>query len=97
MLNRPVVRDVMTTDVVTVHPDTTYKQIAELRTRGRRIVRGKARGDTAGELMSAPAITVSPYLKVAEAARILSRRGVSGCPWWTTVAGCPASSPARTC
>lgn len=124
MLNRPMVRDVMTTDVVTVHPETTYKQIVELltshrisglpvvdaagvvvgvvseadllhkeefaaaedesqpllATRRRRAARGKARGDTAGELMSAPPITVSPYLKVGEAARILSRRGVKRLP-----------------
>lgn len=51
-----------------------------LQTRHRRIALVKARGDTAAELMSAPAITVSPYLKVGEAARILSRRGIKRLP-----------------
>src|SRR3954453_16335385 len=112
MLQRPVVADVMTKDVVTVRPETTYKRIVELlaehrisglpvvdatgvvagivseadllrkegfgpsddesqplfRTRHRRTALGKAHGDTAAELMSTPAITVSPYLKVGEAA-----------------------------
>lgn len=124
MLNRPMVRDVMTADVVTVHPETPYKQVVELltkhrvsglpvvdrmgvvvgvvseadllhkeefaaaddesrpllETRRRRIARDKARGDTAGELMSTPAITVSPYVRVAEAARIISKRGVKRLP-----------------
>lgn len=124
MLKRPVVDDVMTKDVVTVHPGTSYKRVVELlaehrisglpvvdamgvvvgvvseadllhkeefspsddeshplfRTRQRKAALGKARGDTAAELMSAPAITVSPYLKVGEAARILSRRGVKRLP-----------------
>lgn len=124
MLKRPLVQDVMTGDVVTVHPETSYKRIIELltehrisglpvvdamgvvvgivsetdllhkeeffpaedgsrpalKTRHWRMALGKARGARAGELMSAPPITVSPYLKIGAAARVLARRGVKRLP-----------------
>ncbi|MBO0827229.1 MAG: CBS domain-containing protein [Streptosporangiales bacterium] len=35
MLKRPLVADVMTKDVVTVRPDTSYKHVVELLTRHR--------------------------------------------------------------
>ncbi|MER5794233.1 CBS domain-containing protein [Streptomyces sp. NPDC001980] len=40
----------------------------------------RARGVTAGELMNAPAVTVHPDATVAEAARVMARRGVKRLP-----------------
>ena len=124
MLKRPVVADVMTKDVVTVRPDTGYKDIVEtlaerrisgmpvvdetgvmvgvvseadllrkeefapsygepraiLTSRHHKEARAKAAGDTAAVLMSMPPVTVSPYLKVTEAARLLGRNGIKRLP-----------------
>ncbi|MCC5574781.1 CBS domain-containing protein [Microtetraspora sp. AC03309] len=40
----------------------------------------KARGHTAAELMTAPAVTVRPYTSVVGAARVMSRKGVKRLP-----------------
>lgn len=45
-----------------------------------KVARTKAAGDTASELMTAPAVTVAPHLKVGEAARILTRHGLKRLP-----------------
>src|SRR4051794_29070948 len=45
-----------------------------------KVARTKAAGDSAAELMTAPAVTVSPHLKVGEAARILTRHGLKRLP-----------------
>jgi CBS-domain-containing membrane protein len=42
--------------------------------------RAKAAGDTAAELMTAPAVTVGPDASVAEAARLLHRHGIKRLP-----------------
>jgi CBS domain-containing protein len=42
--------------------------------------RAKAASDTAGELMTTPAVTVPAQLRVGEAARILTRRGLKRLP-----------------
>ena len=44
--------------------------------RRRRIAQAKAAGDTAAELMTAPAVTIGPDASVAEAARLLHRHGI---------------------
>jgi CBS-domain-containing membrane protein len=46
----------------------------------RRVERAKAAGDTAAELMTAPAVTVGPDASVAEAARLLYRHGIKRLP-----------------
>ncbi|HEY9522966.1 MAG TPA: CBS domain-containing protein [Thermopolyspora sp.] len=58
-----------------------------LRTRLRRRLRGqdadvgyKGRGDTAAELMTAPAVTVRPHASVAAAARLMAAHGVKRLP-----------------
>jgi CBS-domain-containing membrane protein len=48
--------------------------------RQRRAARAKAAGDTAAELMTAPAVTVGADATVAEAAKVLSRHGVKRLP-----------------
>jgi CBS-domain-containing membrane protein len=48
--------------------------------RRQRQERAKAAGDTAVELMTAPAITVGPDATVAEAARLLHRHGIKRLP-----------------
>jgi CBS domain-containing protein len=48
--------------------------------RRRRIARAKAVGDTAAELMTAPAVTVEPEATVAEAATLLERHGIKRLP-----------------
>jgi len=46
----------------------------------RRTARAKAAGDTAAELMTAPAVTVGPEVSVAEAAKLLDRHGIKRLP-----------------
>jgi CBS domain-containing protein len=118
-----LVRDMMTTEVVTVEASTPFKEIvarlagrrvsavpvvdadgkvlgvvseADLLlkeehadgelgvplvwTRRRRIEREKAAGTVAGELMTAPAVTVPPTATVAEAARRMHAAGVKRLP-----------------
>jgi CBS domain-containing protein len=53
--------------------------IARLRQR-ERALRAKAAGDTAGALMTSPAVTVRPDQPVVEAARLLDRTGVKQLP-----------------
>ncbi|HEY6706029.1 MAG TPA: CBS domain-containing protein [Actinomycetota bacterium] len=48
--------------------------------RRRRTDRAKAAGDTAAELMTAPAVTVGPDASIAEAARLLYRHGIKRLP-----------------
>jgi len=48
--------------------------------RHRRVLRAKAAGDTAGDVMTRHPVTVRPDATVAEAARLLSRHNVSGLP-----------------
>jgi len=48
--------------------------------RRRRTARAKAAGDTAAELMTAPAVTVGPEATVAEAAKLLERHGIKRLP-----------------
>lgn len=48
--------------------------------RRQREARRKARGETAGEVMSSPAITASPDMPVVEAARLMHRRAVKRLP-----------------
>jgi CBS-domain-containing membrane protein len=48
--------------------------------RRQRMERAKAAGDTAAELMTAPAVTVGPDATVAEAARLLHRHGIKRMP-----------------
>lgn len=48
------------------------------RTNARSIV--KARAQTAGEAMTAPAVTISPYRGIQEAARLMVERGVNRLP-----------------
>lgn len=42
--------------------------------------RDKARGDVAGEIMTAPAITVPPHMSLVAAARLMDERGVKRLP-----------------
>jgi len=53
---------------------------ASLRASGRRGERAKANGMTAAELMSTPAVTISPAASVAEAARLMHQYGVKRLP-----------------
>jgi CBS-domain-containing membrane protein len=48
--------------------------------RRQRVERAKAAGDSAAELMTAPAVTVAPDASVAEAARLLHRHGIKRMP-----------------
>ena len=48
--------------------------------RRQRVERSKAAGDTAAELMTAPAVTVGPDATVTEAARLLHRHGIKRMP-----------------
>jgi CBS-domain-containing membrane protein len=48
--------------------------------RRRRIAQAKAAGDTAAELMTAPAVTIGPDASIAEAARLLHRHGIKRLP-----------------
>ena len=120
---KSLVRDVMTTDVVTVEPWTPFKdivtQLAEHRisatpvldpegdvlgvvteadlllkqehadlelnaplawNRRRRLEREKAAAAAAGELMTTPAVTVSPTATITEAARRMHTAGVKRLP-----------------
>jgi CBS-domain-containing membrane protein len=45
-----------------------------------RVERAKAAGDTAAELMTAPAVTIGPDATVTEAARLLHRHGIKRLP-----------------
>ena len=117
------VRDVMTSEVVTVGEQASFKEIAAtmdehrvsalpvldaegrvagivseadlllkeefpegpaggrlFQGRRQRVERAKAAGDTAAELMTAPAITVGPDATVTEAARVLHRHGIKRLP-----------------
>jgi CBS domain-containing protein len=108
------VRDVMTTDVVSVHGDTPYQEIVAIlaernvsavpvvdeswhvtgvvseadllpkiefsgdenerhlfERRSRRSARAKAHGDLAGELMTAPAVTIEPSAPLVAAAKLM--------------------------
>jgi CBS domain-containing protein len=78
------VRDVMTWEVVSVDEETSLADLLLkeefpkgplqdrlFERRRRRETRIKAAGDTAVELMTAPAITVGPDASIAEAARLL--------------------------
>jgi len=47
---------------------------------GRRAERDKARGLTAGQLMSSPAVTVRPHATIAEAARLMRDRAIKRLP-----------------
>ncbi len=49
-------------------------------TRRERAARERAAGDTAGQLMTTPVITITPEVRVAEAARIMDRAGVKRLP-----------------
>jgi CBS-domain-containing membrane protein len=51
-----------------------------LQRRRQRQARAKAAGDTAAELMTAPAVTVGPDTSVGEAARLLHRHGIKRLP-----------------
>jgi len=51
-----------------------------LRASGRRGERAKAAGETAAELMTTPAVTISPGASVADAARLMYERGVKRLP-----------------
>ena len=118
-----LVKDLMTTPVVTVEPTTPFKEIAAtmaerrvsalpvldgegrvtgivseadlllkeefpegpagghlFQSRRQRVERSKAAGDTAAELMTAPAVTVGPDATVTEAARLLHRHGIKRLP-----------------
>lgn len=55
-------------------------QIRLFERRRRRAARAKAGGDTAGELMTAPAITVSPDVSVVAAARLMDTERVKRLP-----------------
>lgn len=121
---KPMVRDVMTPDVTTVGPDTTYDDIAALLTHNRinavpvvddlrrpagvvsegdllrrveyldeapdathllerpshRAARAKAGGAIARQLMTSPAITVSPETGAADAARLMAGKHVKQLP-----------------
>ena len=48
--------------------------------RRQRMERAKAAGDTAAELMTAPAVTIGPDASVANAARLLHRHGIKRMP-----------------
>jgi CBS domain-containing protein len=48
--------------------------------RSQRQARAKAAGDTAAELMTAPAVTIGPDASVAEAARLLHQHGIKRLP-----------------
>jgi CBS-domain-containing membrane protein len=51
-----------------------------LRASGRHGERAKAAGETAAELMSTPAVTITPGASVADAARLMYERGVKRLP-----------------
>ncbi|MGV9778991.1 CBS domain-containing protein [Streptosporangium sp. NPDC003464] len=55
--------------------------------RGRREERRKAAGGTAGEIMSTPAITVTPETSVREAARLMHRHRIKQLPVVDTATG----------
>jgi CBS-domain-containing membrane protein len=48
--------------------------------RRKRVERAKAAGDTAAELMTAPAVTIGPDATVTEAATLLHRHGIKRMP-----------------
>jgi CBS domain-containing protein len=123
-MSRWRVGDVMTTDVVSVHEDAGFKEIADLliergvsavpvvsrhnnfvigvvseadllhkvefsgelpagrlfERRRHRTAREKAGGDDAGSIMTTPAVTTSPDMKVADAARVMEGRQVKRLP-----------------
>ncbi|GLX02354.1 CBS domain-containing protein [Microtetraspora sp. NBRC 16547] len=60
-----------------------YQPPLRVRLRGRlsgQDAAGKARGHTAAELMTAPAVTVRPYTSVVGAARVMNEKGVKRLP-----------------
>jgi CBS domain-containing protein len=63
-----------------VGPETFSGPGRSLRASGRRGERAKAAGLTAAELMSAPAVTISPDASVTEAATLMYDRGVKRLP-----------------
>ncbi|MFD0265585.1 CBS domain-containing protein [Streptomyces sp. NPDC127106] len=112
-MNRIKVADLMTDEVVSVTPGTTFKDVAKLLAQydisgvpvlddEDRVVgvvsqtdvlehaapgpdaprqdRGTARPPTAGGIMTAPAVTVHAEATAADAARLMSRRGIERLP-----------------
>jgi len=65
--------------------------------RRRRIAQAKAAGDTAAELMTAPAVTIGPDASVPRRPGCCTAMGSSGCRWSTRPVPCSASSAAPTC
>jgi CBS domain-containing protein len=65
-------------------PKEEFKSLTDerpnLARRAARLARAKAAGDTAAELMSAPAVTIAPDAPVAEAARTLAEQGIKRLP-----------------
>lgn len=57
----------------------------------------KAGGDSAEELMTAPAVTVRTDATLPEAARIMARSTSNAFPWWMPRACWPGWSAAATC
>lgn len=55
--------------------------------RSRRTARAKAAGETAGDLMTSPVITIGPDASIAEAARVMEERGVKRLPVVDTATG----------
>jgi CBS domain-containing protein len=60
--------------------ETLEERPALLQMPGTRATRRKAEGETAGELMSRPPVTIEPAATVAEAARLMHHRGVKRLP-----------------
>jgi CBS-domain-containing membrane protein len=71
-VNRNVIGIVSEADLLLKqqHPADSFQRF-QLERKRRRVERAKARGGTAAELMSRPAITIGPDATVAEAARLL--------------------------
>jgi len=84
----PVVEDGHVTGVVS-EADILAKEAAEpapgafARLRGRDQPSAKKRARTAGEAMTSPAVTVPPQRDVAQAARLMSERGINRLPVMT--------------
>jgi CBS-domain-containing membrane protein len=75
---KTAVKDVMTTRVVWVRRDASFKEMAAALRENRD--QGKARGTTAGELMTQPAVTVTPEDTIEQAARLMYARKVKRLP-----------------
>ena len=63
-----------------------------------RIIKNGNDGGTmlAREIMTSPAITVSPDTHIPEVARLMREHQISGLPVWTPTNICLASSPTTT-